>query len=168
MDGKTLQTFLPLLILVVVVGLRLRSMSKEQPLKSQRMWLLPAILVVLGATSLAFNPPTTIGWAICVATFSLGVALGWQRGKMIRVWRDEKSGQLMQKASPAAMFLLLGIIAVRYVLRIYFGGNPSADGHMDERTLQITDALLTFAIGLIVATRVELALRARGLADGSQ
>lgn len=162
MDKGALQTFLPLLILVVVVGLRLRSMSKEQPLKSRRMWLLPAVLVALGATSLAFNPPTTIGWAVCVATFSIGAALGWQRGKMIRVWRDE-SGQLMQKASPAAMFLLLGIIAVRYVLRIYFGENPSADGHMDARTLLITDALLTFAIGLIVATRVELGLRARNM-----
>lgn len=163
MDKQLIQTLLPILVVVVVVGLRLRSMSKEQPLKSQRLWVLPAILVVLGAVSLFANPPSLAGWAICATTFVIGGVLGWHRGKMIRVWRDEKSGQLMQKASPAAMFLLLGIISVRYVLRAYFGANPTADGHMDARTLLVTDALLTFAIGLIAATRAELAIRSKQL-----
>ena len=46
---------------------------------------------------------------------------------------------------------------------LYFGAQPGADGHMDPRTLIVTDALLAFAIGLIAVTRLELALRTRNL-----
>ena len=161
MDKTILQTILPVVIFLVVIGLRLRPMAKPQPLRSARLWIVPAILVLVGVLTFVANPPSPAGLGICATALVVGGALGWHRGKLIKVWRDEASGQMMQQASPAAMILLLGIIAVRYVLRSYFGAQPGADGQMDPRTLLVTDALLAFAIGLIAVTRLELALRTR-------
>jgi hypothetical protein len=168
MDKSQLQALLPVVVLVVVVGLRMRSMAKERPLKSGGLWVVPAILVVLGGLSIATNPPTAIGAIICAVTLAIGAAIGWHRGKMIHIWRDAQSGQLMQKASPAAMLLLLGIIAIRYAVRAYFGADPSSDGHLSGQALLVTDALLTFAIGLVGATRVEMFLRAKRIESGEE
>jgi hypothetical protein len=164
-DKGLLQAVLPIIMLVVVVGLRLRSMARPQPLRSTRMWIVPGVLVLLGIAALVANPLTAEGWAISAAALALGAALGWRRGKMIRIWRDGSSGEPMQQASPAAMAFLLGVIAVRYLVRVYFGVAPGNGGALDPRALIATDALLTFAIGLVIATRAELFLRARRLLE---
>lgn len=167
MDKSMLQTVLPVVIMVIVVGLRLRSMSKPQPLRSARMWVVPAVLVVLGILMLVAKPLSPAGWAVSIAALAIGAALGWRRGKLIRIWWDETRGVPMQQASPAAMVFLLVVIAARYLVRAYFGvsagGNPAA---MDPAALMASDALLTFAIGLVVATRAELFLRMRSLQAG--
>lgn len=163
MDKAMLQTILPVVIFLVVIGLRLRSMAKPQPLRSTRLWIVPAILVLIGVLTFVTNPPSAAGLGICAAALAVGCAIGWHRGKLIKVWRDDATGQMMQQASPAAMILLLAIIAVRYVLKAYFGANPGSGAHMDPRALLVTDALLAFAIGLIAMTRLELALRTRSL-----
>lgn len=161
MDKTLLQTVLPVVVMLVVVGLRLRSMSKPQPLKSARMWIVPVILVVLGVLMLVAKPLSPLGWGVSLAALLVGGALGWHRGKMIRIWRDEATGQWMQQASPAAMVFLLVVIALRYLVRTYFGVSGGSTETMDPTALMATDALLTFAIGLVVATRAELFLRMR-------
>lgn len=161
MDKTLLQTVLPVLLMVVVLGLRLRSMARPQPLRSAGMWIVPGVLVLLGIAMLAANPLTAVGWAVSGGALALGAALGWHRGKMIRLWRDEITGEPMQQASPAAMVFLLVVIAARYLVRAYFGVEPNGNQAMDPRALIATDALLTFAIGLVVATRAELFLRMR-------
>lgn len=166
MDKSLVQTILPVVVMVVVVGLRLRSMSKPQPLRSARMWIVPGVLVVLGVLMLVAKPLSPAGWTVSLAALAVGGALGWHRGKMIRIWRDETTGQPMQQASPAAMLFLLGVIAARYLVRAYFGVQPGGEATMDPQALIATDALLTFAIGLIVATRAELFLRMRGVQAG--
>ncbi|WP_037500137.1 CcdC protein domain-containing protein [Sphingomonas jaspsi] len=168
MDAAFIQSVMPIVVVAIVLALRIRSMSKERPLKSGTLWVLPLILVALGAVSLFANPPTVIGWAICIATFAIGAAIGWQRGKMIHIWRDPANGQLMQKASPAAMLLLVGVIATRFAIRSYYGVDPAAGDHLSGQALLVTDALLTFAIGLIGFTRVEMALRAKRIDAGEE
>jgi membrane protein CcdC involved in cytochrome C biogenesis len=163
-DKTMLPTVVPLVVMVVVVSLRLRSMSRPQPLRSARMWIVPAVLVLLGILMLIAKPLSPVGWAVSLAALALGAALGWRRGKMIRIWRDETSGEPMQLASPAAMVFLLVVIAARYLVRAYFGVGSGSEAAMDPRALIATDALLTFAIGLVVATRAELFLRMRQIA----
>jgi hypothetical protein len=163
MDKSMLQTLLPVVVMVLVVGLRLRSMSKPQPLRSARMWIAPAVLVLVGILMLVAKPLSPAGWAVSIAALGIGGALGWQRGKMIRIWWDDARGGPMQQASPAAMVFLLVVIAARYLVRAYFGVSAGGSGTIDPTALMATDALLTFAIGLVVATRAELFLRMRSL-----
>ena len=163
-DKSLIHTALPVVMIVVVLGLRLLSMSRPQPLSSARMWIAPVVLAVLGVTVLVAMPMSPLGWGLSLVTLAIGAALGWRNGKMIRIWRDETTGEPMQQASPVAMLFVLIVIGLRYVVRAYFGVHGGDDPEtMDPRALIATDALLTFAIGLVIATRTELFLRMRAV-----
>jgi hypothetical protein len=166
MSADFLKTLLPVLVIVVVMALRLRSMNRVRPLKPERMWVLPLILVALAGVTLWVHPPSATGMAIGFAALLVGGFLGWQRGRFIHIERDANGG-LTQKASPAALMLLVVIIGIRYSVRAYFGASPDANGQMSEQALIATDALLLFAVGLIAMTRVELAIRAQRILAGA-
>ena len=161
-----LQYVLPLVVLAVVMTLRMRSMRKSRPLNLGRMWIVPALLVVLAVVTITARPPGSLGLAIGLAALAVGAAIGWHRGKLMRIDHHPVTGALTQTASPAAMILLLAIVAIRYGARAYFQTNGTA-GQLDQHTLILTDALLLFAVGLISMTRVEMALRARRIIAGS-
>ena len=161
MDANLLKTVLPIVVIAIVLALRLRSMSRVRRLKPRTLWVLPAFLLLLAGVTLWTNPPGLAGLSIAAVALIAGGFLGWQRGRLIRIDREPASGELTQRASPAAMILLIFIIATRFALRSYFDASPGADGKMSEQTLIATDALLLFAVGLIAVTRIELALRAR-------
>lgn len=162
------QLYGPIVVVVIILALRMRSLSKERSLNPRRLWIVPLVLVVLAGWILFMNPPGPGGLLICLAALAVGGALGWQRGKLIRMWRDPASGDIRQKASPVAMLLLVGVLLVRFVIRQYFDANPSSDGQFHGDALIVTDALLTFAVGLVAATRLELMVRARQLAAGEE
>ena len=166
MSADFLKTLLPILVIVVVMALRLRSMNRVRPLKPERMWVLPLALVALAGVTLWAHPPSPAGMAIGFGALMVGGFLGWQRGRLIHIERDAMGG-LTQKASPAALIFLVVIIGARYAVRSYFGATPDADGRMSEQALIATDALLLFAVGLIAMTRVELAIRARRIIAGA-
>ena len=52
---QLIQTFLPILILLPVLYSRMRRMTKAQPLKLNRLWIRPAI--ILAAVTLALLAP---------------------------------------------------------------------------------------------------------------
>ncbi len=166
MNPDLLKTVAPIIVIALVMMLRLRSMNRVRPLKPGRLWVMPAILVALAAATLWANPPGILGLSITATALLVGGLLGWQRGRFIRIERDAATGELTQRASPAALILLVAIIAARFALRSYFDATPGPDGKMSEQALIVTDALLLFAVGLIAVTRIELALRARHILAG--
>lgn len=166
MDPKLLQTILPIVVIVIVMALRFRSLKKAQPLKPRTLWIAPALLIGIAIYVLYRAPLSVIGLSIGAVALVIGALIGWQRGKMIRITRDPATGKLTQQASPAAIILLVGIIGLRYVLRSYFDLTPGADGKLSERAMLVTDILLLFAVGLIAATRMEMIIRVRRLMAG--
>ncbi len=162
MDPKLLQTVLPVVVIAVALIFRLRSMSRKRPLNAARLWIAPAVLIAVAVMTIVLHPPGPLGLALCAAALTIGGAVGWHRGKLMRIERDPETGKLMQSASPAAMILLIAIIGIRYAARNYFQGQPTP-GKFDEHTLMVTDALLCFAVAMIAATRIEMGLRARAL-----
>jgi hypothetical protein len=167
-DPNLLKTFGPILLIIVVLALRMRSMNKVRPLNPGTLWVVPALLAALAAVTLYANPPSLAGLSISAAALIIGGLIGWQRGRLIRIERDPATGGLTQRASPAAMILLIAIIGLRFAARTYFDATPGADGKMSAQTLLITDALLMFAVGLIAVTRIEMGLRARRILAGEQ
>lgn len=163
--GNWLTALLPFVILIAVVAFRFRSMSRERPLKVETLWIVPVVYVLLIGSMLAALPPAPAGWALMAAGLVAGAMVGWHRGKLIRIERRADNGQLMQKASPLAMLLLLAIVVLKLGARAIFG--DSAAAHPSSGALLLTDAFIGFALGLLTATRLELYLRARRiLADG--
>ena len=157
--GNWIATLLPFVIIAVVLALRLRSMSRERPLNVGTLWIVPAVYLVIAGSMLVAMPPAPIGWAVVALGIVIGAALGWHRGKLIRIERDAQTGELRQRASPLAMLLLLAIIVLKLGARAIFG--DTAASHPGSGALLLTDAFVGFALGLLSATRLELYLRAR-------
>lgn len=159
-----LTAVLPFVIIAVVVGLRLRSMSRERPLKTGTLWVVPVVYLLLIAWMLFALPPTVAGWALVAVGVVIGAVLGWHRGQMIRIERNGETGELRQKASPLAMLLLLALIVLKLGARAIFG--ETAATQPGSSAMLMTDAFIGFALGLLSATRLELYLRAKQLLAG--
>lgn len=159
--GNWLTALLPFVIIAVVVGLRLRSMSKERPLKIQTLWVIPVVYLLLVGWMLFALPPTLVGWGLLALGLVIGAGLGWHRGKLIRIDRDTETGELRQKASPLAMLLLVALIVLKLGARAIFGETAAAQP--GSSAMLLTDAFIGFALGLLSATRLELYLRAKRL-----
>ena len=159
--GNWLTAVLPFVIIAVVVGLRLRSMSRERPLKIKTLWIVPAVFLLLVAWVLLALPPTPLGWGLVALGVVIGAGLGWHRGKLIRIERNAESGELRQQASPLAMLLLIALIVLKLGARAIFGENAAMQP--GSNAMLLTDAFIGFALGLLSATRLELYLRARRL-----
>jgi hypothetical protein len=119
----------------------------------------PVIYLLLAGSMLVTLPPPPIGWGLVVLGTAIGAAVGWHRGKLIRIHRDRQTGELRQKASPVALLLLAALVVLKLGARAIFG--ETAAGHPGSGALLLTDAFIGFALGLLSATRLELYLRAQ-------
>jgi Protein of unknown function (DUF1453) len=156
-----LQYLIPFVI-VVMLGLRARRLTRVRPLKIEWLWVVPAIYLVLVTFLFVKGPPSPVGWLVCVAMFGLGCAIGWQRGKTMRIEVDPETHTLSQKGSMVAVFILLGLFAVR------FASEAEAQIlHLDFANL-VTDALAALALGVFTLTRVEMYIRAKALLEAAR
>jgi uncharacterized membrane protein YqgA involved in biofilm formation len=157
--GNWITALVPFVIIAVVLALRFRSMSRERPLKVQTLWVVPLVYVLLAGSMLLTLPPPPIGWGLVALGTAIGAAIGWHRGKLIKIHRDGQTGELRQKASPIAVMLLAALVVLKLGARAIFG--ETAAGHPGSGALLLTDAFIGFALGLLSATRLELYLRAQ-------
>ena len=152
-------------ITAVVVGMvlffRIRRMRKVRPLRLERLWLFPVIYAALAVTLYVSHPPHGFGWLYCTLALLVGAALGWQRGKMMRIHIDPETHALNQSQSPAAILFIVALIAIRMVTRAVMTKNGG--GGFDA--LLLTDILLAFALGLFTLQRLEMYLRARRMLE---
>ncbi|MES2755160.1 MAG: CcdC protein domain-containing protein [Pseudomonadota bacterium] len=157
MPDQSLTTYLiSFAVIAIVIALRWRRMSRAQPLKLERLWLVPAGYLVVAIGAFYAHPPSPIGWLFATAALALGGALGWQRGKLMTIEIDPETHALNQRGSPAAMLLIVALVVART------GGRELATRsgfHLDP--LAVTDVLIALALGLFSATRLEMYLRAR-------
>jgi membrane protein CcdC involved in cytochrome C biogenesis len=146
-------------IVIVVMALRMRRMGQMRPLKLETLWIVPALYLAVAALMFWQLPPR--GWVAIAsaAGLVLGAAVGWQRGKMMHIHVEPETHALNQKASPAAMFFLIGLIVVRSGARAVLGESGGISPAM------LTDPLIAFALGMFTLTRIEMYLRAKRLLD---
>jgi hypothetical protein len=165
-QAHQLQLILPFLIIVPVLYLRLRRMSKPQPLKLGRLWLRPALLLTAAALVLWMPqpgqrtaPPLTPGeWAGLAAAAAVGALGGWYWGRSMAIEVHPENGTLMTRGGAAAIMVLLVLIAVKTVLRPLLHAEGGAM-HLD--VLLITDASIVFSVMLFSVRSLEMFLRAR-------
>lgn len=146
-------------IIVIVMALRLRGMSKTRPLKLGSLWIVPALYLAVAAMMFAQLPPSGAVAIASVIGLVIGAAVGWQRGKMMHIHVDPETHALNQKASPAAMFFLIALIIVRAGARSVLGQDSNVSPAM------LTDPLIAFALGMFTVTRIEMYLRAKRLLE---
>jgi membrane protein CcdC involved in cytochrome C biogenesis len=162
----TQQQLIPLAVIPVVLVLVLLRNRRKRVLRPQYLWVMPAIVVPLICAGMwattqhpQFGP---LAYVAFIAALVLGAAAGWWRGKTITI-EKEPDGSLKAQASPLGLVLIVGLLAARTGLREVMQENAAA-WHLDA--VVITDAFMIFAIGLIVAQRLEMYLRARRVLAG--
>jgi hypothetical protein len=155
------------LILVLVLGLafwRMRRMLGSRRLKLERLWIFPAVIAVLAAGAILQAPPHGTQWLWPMLALPIGAIAGWYRGRLIRITVDPETRTLNSHGSPAAIILLVALIALRIALKSALIGEAHT-WHIDATV--ITDAFLLFALAMFGVQRLEMALRARRLLSPS-
>jgi membrane protein CcdC involved in cytochrome C biogenesis len=129
------------------------------------MWVVPLLIMLGIGTGLYFTPHEPFGlvaWLSFAAALALGAAVGWWRGKMVAI-HIQPDGALKAQASPLGLILIVLLLLGRTVLRGLMETNAE-NWHLDAAV--ITDAFMLFAVGLVVAQRLEMFIRARKMLSG--
>lgn len=153
---------IPIAIILVVLALRFRRLTRERPLKIERLWIVPALYVAIAGFTFWNIPPSPTTLAVAFAALAAGAALGWQRGRMMHIKVDPETHEISQKGSLAAMAFIIVLVLIRTGAR-----NAESLGipgiHFD--VMAMTDVLIAFALGMLTMQRVEMFLRARRLLE---
>lgn len=161
MDPNTLQTWLPLVVIAAVFALRFRNLQRAVPFRPGRLWIAPLLLTAMVSLLVYAKPPDPVGWMVILFGTGIGALVGWKRGHLMHLERDPGNGAIMMRQSPAALLLILGIILARRLLTVELGITPGAvDGHATHAAILLTDGLMGFALGMVVALRWTLWQRA--------
>ena len=154
------------IVLSIVLLIRFRRMNQTRPLKVERLWMVPALYLVITVVAFVTTPPDAAGWVYCLVAFVLGGALGWQRGRLMRIDVDPHSHEVTTVQSPAAFLFIVVLIALRSGIRSAAQSDVVGLLHMSPNTL--TDILVALALGLLSVQRLEMFLRARRLLAEAQ
>ena len=151
-------------VIAIVLALRWRRMSRVRPLKLETLWVFPTLYAGLAGYMYWAHPPAGWAWAFCALALGVGGALGWQRGKFMRITVNPVSHALNQSASPAAVLFIVALILARNGARMALG-TGAGDNALHLNAIAVTDMLIAFGLGLFAAQRLEMYLRARRLLD---
>lgn len=142
-----------------VLAMRLRRMTRGRRLRLEWLWVVPALYGALAASLLYVSSPTPMIWTACGIALAIGIVLGWQRARMVKLSIDPESHALSQRESPFAILFIVLLITIRFGVRAL--GEAEAAWHVS--VMAITDILVIFALGLFTAQRIELWRRGSAL-----
>lgn len=144
-------------VIAIVLFFRVRGTRRATRLRLETLWIVPCVYAAVLAISLYEYPPVdAVTWLWLAVALAFGAALGWRRGKLMRIGIDPVTHALNQQSSPAALLFIVLLIVARQGLR-YEGAA------LGLNVLQVTGILIAFGVGLFGATRAEMYLRARRL-----
>jgi hypothetical protein len=146
---------------LVAIALVILRNARARKLRIETLWIMP--VVILALVGLSFSQqgmPSPLMLTIDIAALATGTLLGWWRARFTHITVDPATHQLTSRASPIGMLVILGVFAVRYVVRMYAAQSASSLG---VSTVGVADALLVATVGLVCAQRLEVALRASRL-----
>lgn len=147
--------------LSIVLIFRVRRVNQVRPLKVERLWIIPGIYLILAVLAFATTPPSGAGWLASIIALAVGAVAGWQRGRLMKIDVDPATHAVTTVQSPAALFFIVILIAIRSGMRSMAQNGTGGFFHISPATL--TDVLVAFALGLLAVQRLEMFLRARRL-----
>jgi hypothetical protein len=153
--------------LAIAVPILLLRNARPRKLRLELLWVRPGLLLLAGLSSFLRTPPPVdpLSIAIMTAGFALGGALGWQRGRLMRIEVDPETHQMTLRASPGAMVFIL----VLMVLRMSASGTVLQTlGPSHVPATVIVDALILFSLGMFLVQSVEIGIRGRRLLAKAQ
>jgi hypothetical protein len=162
--GRMAGALIGILVVVAVMALRF---SRPRPLKLERLWVRPAIFLVIIASTLVNAPPdpSPLTILILLAGAAVGAAAGWQRGRFMRIIVDPDSHDLTTRASPLGMVFIVALLGIRVVLRGAVMRTVAVPG---LSPVALTDGLIVLVGVMMGIQNLEMWLRARRLLSDAQ
>jgi len=161
---KQLAPYLAPLLALALVAWRMSRHSAGRPLNPSRLWIRPAILTLLLATT--FLHPPAIG-VVTLTAFAAAIAVGGVLGFVLAGHQalrlDPATGKITSKMSRVGMALFLGLFVARYAVRMLVVGGQAPDKLMahSAQITTYTDIGLFFVLALVGAQSWELWRRTR-------
>jgi DMSO reductase anchor subunit len=156
----------PYLATVVAFGVILLLLvvrnRRPRPLRVELLWVRPVLLLAIFGVGAAREPIslTPLALAVLIAAAAVGVALGWQRGRFMRIEVDPDTHAVTSHASILGVVFILGVLLLRLL----------AVGAMRETAAQLpvppilgSDALVVLVVAMVTTQGLEMWLRARRL-----
>jgi hypothetical protein len=155
-DGSITRYLLPLGIAVVIIIAR---NSRPRRLQIERLWVLPAIYMVMMVSALVAAPPpvTPVSIGLLVLGFLIGAGLGWQRARFTEIRIHPETHDLTSRSSPIGIIFIFAILVLRYGAAGYLRAHPQTLG---IPVVAIGEALLVMVVATLSAQRVEIWRRA--------
>src|SRR5512135_836332 len=94
-QSTALTYVIPALIILPLIYRRLRKLVQSQPLKLNRLWIRPAIILLAGISVLGAAPPPLADLPWFALAAAAGAGLGWQWGRLMTIHIDPENGTLM-------------------------------------------------------------------------
>jgi hypothetical protein len=161
---QLIQTFLPILILLPVLYLRMRRMAGTRPLKLNRLWIQPAIILVVVAMALFMPHQHAVrhfvmqDWAWLALAAAMGAAGGWYWGRTMAIDAHPEDGTLMVTGGQAAILVLVVLVLIKLGLNTGLAVEGKA---LNLDAMLISDASIIFTAALFTMRAVEMYIRAR-------
>jgi hypothetical protein len=152
----------PLIAVAILVAVLLLRNSRPRKLRIELLWLRPILFALiiaftLSASSIPLDGPSLGVFALAAI---VGVALGWQRGRLMTIEVDPQTHALTSRASPIGMIFIVAILLLRMALR---GAALESQSALGLPAAAITDGLILLLGAMIVTQSLEMWLRARRL-----
>ncbi len=155
----------PLLVLVMI-GFRMRRSMKGRPVKPSQLWIRPTFIAVFMVVALATSSlPSLTGLALFALAAVLGVGVGYLLARHQALTLDPATGVITSKTSPLGVVLFVGLFGGRYFFRTAVAGGQ-APGTVAAHSTQImlyTEIGLLFVLGIVCAQAWEIWRRTRPL-----
>jgi hypothetical protein len=155
-DGSITRYLLPLGIAVVIIIAR---NTRPRRLQIERLWVLPAIYMVMMVSALVAAPPpvTPVSIGLLVLGFLIGAGLGWQRARFTEIHIHPETHDLTSRSSPIGIIFIFAILVLRYGAAGYLRAHPQTLG---IPVVAIGEALLVMVVATLSAQRLEIWRRA--------
>lgn len=149
-----------ILALALIVFLFARQLM-QRPV-TQRGLLLPLVVCALLGVLFLVGKPAGAAVLLVGLGLVLGVGTGLVSGQVMRVWRDEATGKILQRGGWRYLLVIIALLLVRVVIRF---GLIAGGIAVDE--VALNDAFIAAIVGNFVGRDIVIALRALPLAGGS-
>jgi hypothetical protein len=140
---------------IVIVGYIAVRQFREKRLRVSRLWVLPALALLFSYTGIQGDLfDTALSPAIIGAAFVVGLVLGGLRGAASKLTVDATEEAVSVKGTFVSVTLWLALLAVKGVADFVLAASGKSDAIAGVATSLVTAALLAFALGAVIATRV--------------
>ncbi len=184
MDPALIKTITPYIVPIIVVAIMARRLMRNpaRKVKTGRIFLLPAVVVIATAATLwsAPMPSPWLMWILVdVLALLAGLATGFFTAHHQEFALDYETGTITSKTTPLGTILVAALFAARFGLKFIFpdiNGSPysavsyapgspipSAPHHGAAAFMGWTDAGLIFSHALLFARAATTWLRAQPL-----